>query len=83
MRWLSERTILVLLAMFSLAIAAVLWQQQRLHHRLVESTADVEARRYVAALMQPSGDRESAGINRFGVGNERVLRRRFSQSLRP
>jgi hypothetical protein len=26
---------------------------------------------------------ECAGINRFGIGNERVLRRRFSQSLRP
>ncbi len=24
-----------------------------------------------------------AGINRIGIGNERVLRRRFSQSLRP
>ena len=27
------------------------------------------------------GTRESAGVNRIGVGNERVLQRRFSQSL--
>ncbi len=29
------------------------------------------------------GDRESAGINRLGIGNERVLQGRFSQSLWP
>ena len=29
------------------------------------------------------GDIENAGINRLGVRNERVLRRRLSQSLRP
>jgi len=29
------------------------------------------------------GTPESAGINRIGVGNERVLQRRFSQSLWP
>jgi len=29
------------------------------------------------------GVRESAGINRLGIGNERVLRRRPSQSLWP
>ena len=29
------------------------------------------------------GDTESAGINRLGVGNERVLRERPSQSSRP
>ena len=29
------------------------------------------------------GTQESAGINRIGVGNERVHQRRFSQSLWP
>ena len=29
------------------------------------------------------GVRESAGINRLGIGNERVLQRRLSQSLWP
>lgn len=34
-------------------------------------------------LLGVRGDSESAGINRLGVGNERVLRRRPSQPLRP
>ena len=33
--------------------------------------------------VQLKGTQESAGINRIGVGNERVLQRRFSQSLWP
>lgn len=50
MRWIADRTILILLAMFCLALVIVLWQQQRLHQRLIRSAANAEAQRFAATL---------------------------------
>ncbi len=48
------------------------------------SAGGVQDRRQFAARVTPRGwSNESAGINRLGVRNERVPRRRPSQSLRP
>ena len=46
----------------------------------------LETRKLLAVdvhLDEDFGVRESAGINRLGIGNERVLQRRLSQSLWP
>ena len=46
----SDKTVLVLLAMFCVAIAGVLWLQHRLHQQLVRSTSREQARRLATAL---------------------------------
>ncbi len=47
---LFDRTILLLVIMFAIAIALLMWHRARLEHRLVETTAVAEAQRYSEAL---------------------------------
>lgn len=47
---LLQRTVLFLVLLFILGFGTVIWQQSRLQHRLVESSAEAEAKRYGKAL---------------------------------
>lgn len=50
MRWISDRAIPVLVVIFCVGVAVVLWQQRRLHERLIHSAAQAEAQRFAATL---------------------------------
>lgn len=45
-----KRTVLLLIVFFSVGLSLAIWQQTRLQHRLVESAAEAEAKRYTKAL---------------------------------
>ena len=49
---LFKRIILVLVILFALGVGGLLWHQNRLHSRLIESTALQEARRHTEALAE-------------------------------
>ncbi|MGZ0172670.1 MAG: response regulator [Planctomycetales bacterium] len=48
--YFRQRTVAVLIGVFAIGFAAVIWQQMRLQQRLVESSATAEAQRYSEVL---------------------------------
>lgn len=50
MGFFQQRTVAVLIGVFAIGFASVIWQQSRLQQRLVESSATAEAQRYSEAL---------------------------------